>query len=641
MTTIQPGAVIGGRYELGRVLGAGGMAQVFLARDRLLDREVAVKVLSERYAADPAFVERFRREASAAAGLNHPNIVSVYDRGETDGSYYIVMELLRGPDLKQVIRERGPLPPLEAIDYALQILAALGAAHRRDVVHRDIKPQNVMVGEDGRLKVTDFGIARAGTASGMTEAGSVIGTAQYLSPEQARGEDVTAASDCYAVGIVLYEMLTGRVPFDAEKPIAVAMKQVTEAPVPPRALRPEIPEELEQVVLTALEKRPADRYRTAEDFSRALLRVRESLTGGVPTQVLAASGATRRLPTAATAPLAVRRPPSPDPPRGRRRLPWLIGLLVVLVAAGAATAFVLLANGGGPERVEIPDLANFSEAAARRQLEDLGLRVDRRTRASADVAEGEVIRTDPPAGTMVETGSTVTLVVSTGPDVVTVPDVQNAPLDEARATLRSAGLEVTVTEEASEDVAEGLVIRQSPAARTSAARGSTVALVVSTGPAPVTVPNVQLRSLTEAIAALEAEGLKGRVVEERESHREPNVVIGQNPRPGVEVDAGTTVDLVVSKEPDDVRVPSVIGMAAAQAQRTLEQRGFVVVSEGQAPPAGEPQDTVIGQEPPANTLAAPGSRVTIIVSTGPAPTTAQPPLPTTSVPPPAPPGQGG
>jgi len=206
--TFEPGELIGGRYELGRQLGAGGMARVYLGHDRLLDREVAVKVLAEPYASDPQFVERFRREASAAAGLNHPNIVAVYDRGEADGSYYIVMEYLSGPDLKQVIRRRAPLPPLQAIDFTQQILAALGAAHRRDIVHRDVKPQNVLVAEDGHLKVTDFGIARAGAQTDMTEAGSVIGTAQYLSPEQARGDEVTAASDCYAVGIVLYEMLT-------------------------------------------------------------------------------------------------------------------------------------------------------------------------------------------------------------------------------------------------------------------------------------------------------------------------------------------------------------------------------------------------------------------------------------------------
>ena len=318
--TFEPGDLIGGRYELGRQLGAGGMARVYLGHDRLLDRQVAVKVLAEPYASDPQFVERFRREASAAAGLNHPNIVAVYDRGEADGSYYIVMEFLSGPDLKQVIRRRAPLPPLQAIDFAQQILAALGAAHRRDLVHRDVKPQNVLVAEDGHLKVTDFGIARAGAQADMTEAGSVIGTAQYLSPEQARGDEVTAASDCYAVGIVLYEMLTGRVPFDGDRAVAVAMKQISDEPTPPRMVEPSVPPELESVVMRALAKRPSERYRTAGEFSRALSEARTALDGsGSTTSVMPAAGpatAETRVMDPVTGPTRVAPPPPDEPPGG-------------------------------------------------------------------------------------------------------------------------------------------------------------------------------------------------------------------------------------------------------------------------------------------------------------------------------------
>ncbi|MEQ9093446.1 MAG: protein kinase, partial [Miltoncostaeaceae bacterium] len=336
--SFRTGDLIGDRYELGGQLGAGGMARVYLAHDRLLDREVAVKVLSDPYASDPNFVERFRREASAAAGLNHPNIVSVYDRGEADGSYYIVMEYLPGPDLKQVIRRRAPLAPADAIDYALQILAALGAAHRRDVIHRDVKPQNVMVSEDGHLKVTDFGIARAGAQSEMTEAGSVIGTAQYLSPEQARGDEVTAASDCYAAGIVLYEMLTGRVPFDAERPVAVAMKQISDPPLPPREIVPTIPPVLETVVLHSLGKRPSERYRSAEEFSRALLDARAAIDGTTGSTRMMAPPAEATTVMAAQPPteatrVAPRRnapPPPADPPPARRRWPWLVAGLLLL-----------------------------------------------------------------------------------------------------------------------------------------------------------------------------------------------------------------------------------------------------------------------------------------------------------------------
>jgi len=276
-TPIQSGNVINGRYALERQIGLGGMASVWLADDRLLGRKVALKILSERYAADPNFVERFRREASAAASLSHQNIVAVYDRGEAADSYYIVMEHLPGPDLKQIIRKHGRLEPVHCVDAALQILAALTAAHRRDLIHRDIKPQNVLVSHDGQLKVTDFGIARAGDEFDMTEAGSVIGTAQYLSPEQARGDEVTTASDCYSVGIVLYEMLTGRVPFDGDTPVSIAMRQVNDTPVAPNMIVPTIPDELNAIVMKALEKRPSNRYRTAEEFSAALRAVRPLL----------------------------------------------------------------------------------------------------------------------------------------------------------------------------------------------------------------------------------------------------------------------------------------------------------------------------------------------------------------------------
>ncbi len=376
--SFEPGELIGDRYELGRQLGSGGMARVYLGHDRLLDRQVAIKVLSEPYASDPQFVERFRREASHAAGLNHPNIVAVYDRGEVDGSYYIVMEYLAGPDLKQVIRSRAPLPALEAIDDAQQILAALGAAHRRDVIHRDVKPQNVLVAEDGHLKVTDFGIARAGAETDMTEAGSVIGTAQYLSPEQARGDEVTAASDCYAVGIVLYEMLTGRVPFDGGPPVAVAMKQISDEPVSPRIVEPSVPRELEAVVLRSLAKRPSERYRTAEEMSRALAEARAAIDGtGGTTRVMgaAAAGGTTGQMTAAT---RVAGPPPTEPPRRRRRV-WAIvaAVLVLLVVAGVGAA--LLLSGGDSPQATVPDVAGQPEAQARATLTGAKFEVDVRT----------------------------------------------------------------------------------------------------------------------------------------------------------------------------------------------------------------------------------------------------------------------
>ena len=630
VTEFAPGGVVDGRYELGRQLGAGGMARVYLAHDRLLDREVAVKVLAERYASDPAFVERFRREASAAAGLNHPNIVSVYDRGEADGSYYIVMEYLDGPDLKQVIRRRGHLTPAEAVDAALQILSALRAAHRRDVIHRDVKPQNVMVAEDGRLKVTDFGIARAGADSSMTEVGSVIGTAQYLSPEQARGEEVTAASDCYAVGIVLYEMLTGRVPFDGERPVAVAVKQINEPPLPPRTYNPEIPEELDAIVMRALAKRPAERYRTADEFAAALQEVRPSLGGGDPTtRVMAATGATRVMGApggggGGTTRVQPRRPPPPDPPRRRPWVPILIGIIVLLAVAGAAVWYFAIRDSG-PEQRAVPSVEGLSAQQAVNTLRSDGF-VVQISRPTNDASKGTVLGTRPAAGDKADVGSAVTLLVSAGPATIPVPDVTGRTEDSARVALKE--FQISRATANSDTVPAGNVISQDPAGGTQAAPGSPVKLTVSVGPEKVTVPDVRLGDLDTARQQLEARGLKVGNVTRQESSRTPGTVIAQNPGPTATVDKGSGVDLVIAQQPSQVRVPSVIGQDASAARSKLEGAGFTVSSEGGEPSNGEPAGQVIQQLPTPGSLVSPGTHITIIVSTGPTTTGgAQPPPP--------------
>src|SRR3954469_16878221 len=274
MAEVTDGTLVDGRYRIERRLGSGGMADVYCAYDHQLGRQIALKVLHRRFAEDEQFVERFKREASAAAGLQHPHVVGVYDRGEYDGTYYIAMEYLEGRSLKQIVQEEGPLDPERAIDLVVQILRASRFAHQRGVIHRDIKPHNVIVDEEGRVKVTDFGIARAG-ASDMTETGAIMGTAAYLSPEQAQGHAVSASSDLYSIGIMLYELLTGRVPFDAESAVTIALKQVSEEPVPPRAVNPDVSPELEDVVLRALQKDPARRFTDADDFVAALEGVRD------------------------------------------------------------------------------------------------------------------------------------------------------------------------------------------------------------------------------------------------------------------------------------------------------------------------------------------------------------------------------
>src|SRR4051812_34352201 len=347
MASVDRDTLIDGRYRVIKRLGSGGMADVYRAEDEQLGRQVALKLLYRHLAEDVSFVERFRREASSAAGLQHPSIVSIFDRGEWDGTYYIAMELIRGRTLKDVIRERGPAPADAAVDIVLQILRAARFAHQRGVVHRDIKPHNVLIDEEGRVKVADFGIARAG-ASDMTETGSVMGTAQYLSPEQAQGKPVDARSDLYSIGIVLYEMLTGTVPFDGESPVTVALKQVSEAPVPPRVRNPEVPATLDAVVMRAMEKDPARRYQTADAFIEALL--------GAPQEVL---------------------PPPPveevieeEDDRGRRWWLWLLALLAV--AAIVFAAYALLK----PEQVKVPNVIGRKAATASQILQNDGFKVD-------------------------------------------------------------------------------------------------------------------------------------------------------------------------------------------------------------------------------------------------------------------------
>src|SRR3954463_14475829 len=344
MAEVAEGAVVDGRYRIDRRIGSGGMADVYCAADSQLGRDVAIKMLHRRFARDQEFVERFRREASAAAGLQHPNVVSVFDRGEYDGTYYIAMEYLPGKTLKEVLREEAPLDQLRAIDYAIQILQAAAFAHRRGIIHRDFKPHNVMVGPDGRLKVTDFGIARAG-ASEMTETGSIMGTAQYLSPEQAQGQRVGAQSDLYSIGVVLYEMLTGRVPFTGESAVSIALKHVSEEPPALRALRPDVHPRLEQAVGRARLKAPAQRYASADEFIAALEQARAAIVSGDD-----GGGTSTFVPVP---------PPEEHDPRGRR-WPWV---LLALLALGAA-AFVVFAQPFSKEQVKVPKVVGKSASHA-------------------------------------------------------------------------------------------------------------------------------------------------------------------------------------------------------------------------------------------------------------------------------------
>ena len=453
------GTLFDGRYRILRKLGSGGMANVYLAEDEDLGRRVAIKILNDRYANDEAFTERFRREAKSAAALSHPNIVSIYDRGQAEGRPYIAMEVIEGRSLKELIVNSGPLPIGEAVEYAKQILSALRFAHRHGIIHRDIKPHNILLGNENRLKVTDFGIARYGPSQ-MTEVGSIMGTAQYLSPEQARGAPVTASSDLYSAGIVLYEMLTGKTPFTGETPIEIAMKHLNEPPRPPSELRPEISPELDQIVLRSLAKDPNERYETADEFSADLDRVEAGLpvspettaaatavlTGMAvtdATQVMAPDARTRVLPPTAAPP---GRPPGypPDygyrPPKKRRRwVPWLLVLLFagLAIAAGWYVYSRVQDELQDAKPVAVPPVVGLTEELATEQLERLEFEVAVKRGASTEQPEGTVYDQDPGDGTRLAKGETVTIFVSTGFPQTDVPSVVGLPY--AAASQRGPG----------------------------------------------------------------------------------------------------------------------------------------------------------------------------------------------------------
>ena len=445
-----------GRYRIMRKLGAGGMADVYLAEDQELGRRVAIKILNDRHANDDQFIERFRREAKNAAALNHPNIVSIYDRGNAEDTYYIAMEFLDGRSLKELIVGRGAAPINVAIEYARQILSALRFAHRHGIVHRDIKPHNVLVDGEGRVKVTDFGIARAGTSQ-MTETGSIVGTAQYLSPEQARGGEVDPRSDLYSLGVVLHELLTGKTPFDGETPVEIAMKHLSTPPKPPSKLRPDIPPELDKVVLRALAKSPDDRYQSADEMEADLERVAR----GAPVSAATASTQVLRVPppaaaadsTAATmiAPPSSARAGYVPPPvveeeefeeRGgpeRPLWPWLVAAAFV-IAAAIAGFFVWHELSGSKTMEPVKLYVGEPQAQAERQIRAAHLVPEVKKGSSESYKKGIVFNQNPSAGSHVEKGGTVTISVSSGPPKVSVPDVKGQQWTDAQQALTDQGL---------------------------------------------------------------------------------------------------------------------------------------------------------------------------------------------------------
>jgi beta-lactam-binding protein with PASTA domain/predicted Ser/Thr protein kinase len=606
-----------GRYRIIRKLGSGGMANVYLAEDQELGRRVAIKILNDRHANDDQFVERFRREAKNAAGLSHPNIVSIYDRGEAEGTYYIAMEFLDGRSLKELILSRGPAPAHVAIDYARKILDALRFAHRNGIVHRDIKPHNVIVDAEGRIKVTDFGIARAG-ASQMTEVGSIIGTAQYLSPEQAKGAPVDQTSDLYSVGIVLYELLTGKVPFSGDSPVEIAMKHISAIPDPPSSLRPDLPEDLDLVVLRALAKTPEERYPSAEEMDKDLARVAQGVAVSRETEE-AATQILSRAQLAATAVSAPPRPPAEvlyeydEPRRGRPFWPWLL-VLLLLVAAGLTGWFVyqqVRDELGEAGTVGVPYLIDLRETQAVGQVTAAGLEPNVIREAHEDVEEGFVYDQAPDFGEKVERGSTVDIFVSTGPPTAEVPDVVGETRDDAVAALARAGFEAKVRPVFSGEP-DGTVTAQLPLPGEEHEVGTRVTINVSQGARPLTIPSVVGQPYESAESALQGAGFK--VARQNVDSDEPaGTVVDQQPPGGGTAPQGTTITLSVSRGPTQSQVPNVEGAAEADAVQTLEAAGFEVNVQREDTDDPALNGFVLRQDPAGGTRAAQGSTVTIFV----------------------------
>jgi beta-lactam-binding protein with PASTA domain/predicted Ser/Thr protein kinase len=620
--------VFNGRYELHRRLGRGGMAEVFLARDQLLDRPVAVKVLFPEFATDPSFVERFRREATAAANLNHPNIVGVYDWGEADNTYFIVMEYIDGRTLSEILRAEGPLHPDRVADIGADVAAALGFAHRNGVVHRDVKPGNVIVTAAGIVKVADFGIARAITATSednLTQVGTVMGTAAYFSPEQARGDAVDPRSDLYSLGCVLYELVVGRAPFAGDSPVAIAYKHVHEPPVPPRQLDSAVPPALEAIILKCLAKNPANRYPSAEDLRADLRRFREGnriLAEPVMTPPID-PGATGVLPaTAAVTTIGdttYDRYDDEDDDEPHRSGAFLVAL-VVLLALLAGVLFLLarqLGSGGDNKptvaTVEVPNVLGQPVADATATLKALGFKVETTSETNEDQAEGNVFDQNPVRGEKVDKGSTVTLKVSTGAGAVPVPDVTGSQVDDARRLLTGQGFTVREEPIPDETAPVGEVVDQTPGPNQDAPKGSEVVLQVSSGPEERPVPDVSGRSLSEASNLLGQNGFTAKSTTEASTTVPKDKVIRTEPAAGTPQPKGAEITVVVSSGPPTATVPSVVGLTEANAINTLQSKGFTVnVTEQETVDSAE-DGRVLSQDPAGNTTADKGSTVTIVV----------------------------
>jgi eukaryotic-like serine/threonine-protein kinase len=596
------------------------MGEVYRARDAVLERPVAIKVLHRNLAGDAGFIERFRREARAAANLNHQNIVAVHDWGSVDGIYYMVMEYVAGLSVREILHAEGLLAPAQAADVLEQTLAALQHAHRQGIVHRDVKPENLMVTRDGVVKVADFGLARAFADAQITEAGNVIGTVQYLAPEQLQGEPADPRTDLYALGVVAFELLTGRLPFTGETPMAIAYQHIHEPMPRPSSSNPAVPTTLDGWVASVTEKQRELRPESAAEARRDLETEARSLPAApplaslvpevavIPDRDVAAPGAARSDP-AETVMI-----PGRELGRSkwkRRKARWALGIVLALLAIGgvawASWTYLI------PHEVDVPKVVGLTIENAQAHLEDAGLVVRiAEGRHSTQAREGSALEVQPAEGTTLERGDRVTLVPSLGPPPVPVPNLVGLPLADAKAAIREAHLKVgEVTRAFNERFDEDRVVRQSVQADAKAPLGSRIDLVVSKGPTPLPVEKVVGLRQGEAVAVLESQGFVVDVQEEFSDRVDKGAVISQAPEKGADLQPGETVTIVVSKGPPEFPMPNVVGMERDAAVAQLRSLGLLV---DVAIVPGHGGSRVVFQEPASGTTVRAGDLVHIYVA---------------------------
>ena len=638
------GKKFNGRYLILGNIGSGGMANVFLARDLILDREVAIKVLRYDFLNDQSAIRRFQREMLASTELVHPNIVTVYDAGQEGETQFLVMEYVKGMDLKRYIQTQYPIPYDRIVDIMQQILSAVALAHQHRIIHRDLKPQNILIDESGTVKITDFGIAVALSETSITQTNSMLGSVHYLSPEQARGSMATNQSDIYAIGIILYEMLTGKVPFDGESAVTIALKHFQEEIPSVRLYDRHVPQSLENVVLKATAKDPIDRYQSAEEMSADLATALDPSRLNEPawhpanhveeTKVL--PNLTEQMPTVAPVEEIVTKPekeaeekPVPSKkkakdqqkPKSKKKLLFL-GIAAVLVIGIATIAFSVL--GGGKNEISVPDVSNLSESAARSKLQEAGLKAAGQTEeiTSDKIPEGKVVKTNPEAKAIVQKGREVVLYISTGGRKIKMKDYTDMEYNEAVEALVKLDFKeskIKKKEEYSDTVEKGKIISQTPEANSEVTPDKTsVKFVVSKGAKPIKISDYVGMTINEALLDLANNGINESQVKQtqQESDKEAGTILSQTPSAGSSVTPGNTmINFVVSSGPNEVSVPDFTGMSKSEVQSAAKEAGLTVNFDEDYDtqvPAGQ----VIRSNPSAGEKVKKNSSVTVTLSKG-------------------------